>query len=323
MLDPEFLANDELFDYEVMVFNYCNWQREGLSKKAQANFKKYLSDGGGLVIIHFSNGAFHASLPDTPPSDWPEYRNICRRVWDHGQGKSGHDPYGRFTVDVTGDHPITHGLNSFETIDEKSNAEVFQIWDQSQRQTNFILRAGLVDNHRFDGIFPFLDLEYIRFVLSVPMKWRLGQTMYRAVIHRLGPEIRDVPSANDGLRLRRTPFLNRLECATKLRYRRWRRLLRKSMRRRSRSQVRPQAKNSRIAPRPSAVLSEFLKSDEFDATIFNRSGIGRVLAGEAQLSRRQIDLLQTLETFAVGLRMFVNRPVAQCPSDAEQGLTVP
>ena len=116
--DPEFLATKNPFDYDVVVLNYCNWHREGLSDKAKTNFQKYLAGGGGLTIIHFSNGAFHASLPETPPSDWPEYRNICRRVWDHAPGKSGHDPYGRFTVHVTKDHPITGGLNSFETIDE-------------------------------------------------------------------------------------------------------------------------------------------------------------------------------------------------------------
>ncbi|MEX0676894.1 MAG: ThuA domain-containing protein [Pirellulales bacterium] len=116
--DPEFLAAQNLFGYDVVVLNYCNWQRPGLTDAAKANFQKYLSGGGGLTIIHFSNGAFHASLPETPPSDWPEYRHICRRVWDHAPGRSAHDPYGRFTVRVMKDHPITSGLNSFETIDE-------------------------------------------------------------------------------------------------------------------------------------------------------------------------------------------------------------
>jgi putative heme-binding domain-containing protein len=116
--DPEFLASKNLFGYDVMVLNYCNWQRAGLSDEAKANFQKYLSDGGGLVIIHFANGAFHASLPEAPSSDWPEYRNICRRVWDHAPGRSGHDPYSRFRVTIAKDHPITSVLNSFETIDE-------------------------------------------------------------------------------------------------------------------------------------------------------------------------------------------------------------
>jgi putative heme-binding domain-containing protein len=116
--DPEFLATDNLHGYDVVVLNYCNWQRPGLSEEAKANFQKYLAEGGGLALIHFANGAFHASLPETPASDWPEYRNICRRVWDHTPGTSGHDVYGRFRVDVVKDHPITAGLNSFETIDE-------------------------------------------------------------------------------------------------------------------------------------------------------------------------------------------------------------
>ena len=116
--DPEFLAKPNLQSYDVVLLNYCNWQRGGLSDAAKANFQKYLTDGGGLAIVHFTNGAFHASLPETPASDWPEFRNICRRIWDHAPGKSSHDPYGRFQVEVIKDHPITEGLNSFETIDE-------------------------------------------------------------------------------------------------------------------------------------------------------------------------------------------------------------
>jgi putative heme-binding domain-containing protein len=116
--DPEFLATKNLFGHSVVVFNYCNWQRAGLSDAAKENFQKYLAAGGGLVLIHFANGAFHASLPETPPSDWPEYRAICRRVWDHAPGRSSHDPFGRFTVKLAADHPITYAMNSFETVDE-------------------------------------------------------------------------------------------------------------------------------------------------------------------------------------------------------------
>jgi putative heme-binding domain-containing protein len=116
--DPEFLATKNLHGYQVVLFNYCNWQRPGLSEEAKANLQSYLAAGGGLAIIHFANGAFHSSLPETPPSDWPEYRAICRRVWDHAAGRSSHDPYGRFTVNIVGEHPITAGMNSFEAIDE-------------------------------------------------------------------------------------------------------------------------------------------------------------------------------------------------------------
>jgi putative heme-binding domain-containing protein len=118
--DVEFLARPELRDFDVVVFNYCNWERAGLSEAAKKNFVRYLSEGGGLVLVHFANGAFHFSLPKAGDSDWPEWRTrICRRVWDHTPGKSGHDPYGPFRVEIAKlDHPLTRGLDAFETRDE-------------------------------------------------------------------------------------------------------------------------------------------------------------------------------------------------------------
>ncbi len=121
MEDVEFLASVKLHDYDVVILNYCNWERpEGLSSKAKANFQRFLKQGGGLTIIHFTNGAFHFSLPKAGAADWPEWRtNICRRVWDHGEGKSGHDPFGRFRVDIADPkHPIGRGMKPFETVDE-------------------------------------------------------------------------------------------------------------------------------------------------------------------------------------------------------------
>ncbi|HEY1784714.1 MAG TPA: ThuA domain-containing protein, partial [Pirellulales bacterium] len=124
--DAEFLATPELHRADVVVMNYCNWEKAGLSEAAKANFVKYLRSGGGLVIVHFANGAFHFSLPGAPPSDWPEWRTkICRRVWDHtsdpatGKMKSGHDGYGPFRVEIAApNHPVTKGLSGFETRDE-------------------------------------------------------------------------------------------------------------------------------------------------------------------------------------------------------------
>jgi type 1 glutamine amidotransferase len=116
--NPEDLASPRLNDYPLLVLNYCNWQRPGLSDAAKTNLTRYLSNGGGVAVIHFANGAFHSSLPGAETSDWPEYRRIVRRVWDH-QGGSGHDAFGRFRVDITGAaHPITRGLAAFETVDE-------------------------------------------------------------------------------------------------------------------------------------------------------------------------------------------------------------
>ncbi len=126
VVDVEILARPELHRADLVVFNYCNWEKPGLSDAAKNNFVRFLRSGGGLVIIHFSNGAFHFSLPGAADSDWPEWHTtICRRVWDHsldpatGKMRSAHDAYGGFRVEIA-DHeqPITKGLDGFDTTDE-------------------------------------------------------------------------------------------------------------------------------------------------------------------------------------------------------------
>jgi type 1 glutamine amidotransferase len=115
----EDLGTTKIDGYDLLVLNYCNWQRPGLSEAGQEHLLQYLKKGGGLAFIHFANGAFHASLPGTQPSEaWPEYARICRRVWDHNGG-SGHDAFGPFRVEITAaKHPITSGLMPFDTVDE-------------------------------------------------------------------------------------------------------------------------------------------------------------------------------------------------------------
>lgn len=115
----EDLATAKLSDYAVIVQNYVNWHDpKPLSEPAKAAFLKFVEGGGGLVVIHFANGAWHSSLPMAGASDWPDYRRLVRRVWDH-KGGSGHDRFGPFTVDFTAvKHPITDGLKAFEVTDE-------------------------------------------------------------------------------------------------------------------------------------------------------------------------------------------------------------
>src|SRR6266498_4005017 len=71
---PPSVGGYNIFDYDLVVLNYCNWERPGLSDAAKSNFIRYLTNGGGLAIIHFANGAWHPSLPNTKPADaWPEF----------------------------------------------------------------------------------------------------------------------------------------------------------------------------------------------------------------------------------------------------------
>jgi type 1 glutamine amidotransferase len=117
--DPEYVASPGLAAYDVLVQNYCNWERAGLSVAARTGLVKYVSEGKGLAIIHFANGAWGpGARPPTPEANWSEYTGkLCRRIWI--DGKSGHDAFGPFQVDITAvKHPITEGLKPFATVDE-------------------------------------------------------------------------------------------------------------------------------------------------------------------------------------------------------------
>lgn len=109
----------DLHDYDFLVMNYCNWEDpDPLNERQKQALLQYVENGGGLLFIHFANGAFHYSLPNAGASDWPAYRTLCRRVWDH-KADSGHEAYGAFTVKVMDStHEITEGLTSFSTTDE-------------------------------------------------------------------------------------------------------------------------------------------------------------------------------------------------------------
>lgn len=123
------LGQYDLNDYDFLILNYCNWNDSlGLNKDSKERFAKYVADGGGLMIVHFANGAFHYSLPGAASSDWPEFRNMCYRVWDH-TSNSAHDDYQEFKVNIAQpDHRITEGMAHFNIKDElyfnqKGNAD--------------------------------------------------------------------------------------------------------------------------------------------------------------------------------------------------------
>ena len=117
--NPDRLAALDTDSYDFLILNYCNWEDpEGISEAAKKGLLGFLEDGGGLMVLHFSNGAFHSSLPGAGESDWPEYRNIVHQVWDHN-AESTHDDYGNFKVNMSKTtHYITEGIKDFETKDE-------------------------------------------------------------------------------------------------------------------------------------------------------------------------------------------------------------
>lgn len=115
----EVLADWSLSPFHTIALNYCNWHDpNGLSERAKSGLLAYLRSGGGLLVLHFANGAFHYSLPEAGRSDWPEFRSIVPRVWNH-HGKSGHDAYGSFQVRIVDpEHDTTRGIAGFAVTDE-------------------------------------------------------------------------------------------------------------------------------------------------------------------------------------------------------------
>jgi type 1 glutamine amidotransferase/mono/diheme cytochrome c family protein len=122
-LSKRLLSADGQRQYDVIVQNYVNWQdATPLSEASRDAFTQFLKGGGGLALVHFANGAWHFSLPMAGESDWPEYRKIVRRVWNH-QGpeaeRSSHDAFGAFDVQPTAAvSEITAGLKPFRVNDE-------------------------------------------------------------------------------------------------------------------------------------------------------------------------------------------------------------
>ena len=105
--DPEFLASPALDQYDVVVLNYMNWESPDPSEAAAKSLQQFVQQGKGLVLLHFSCGAW---------SGWPEFANLAGRIWDK---VNSHDPRGPFQVDITTqDHPVTRGLAAFQTDDE-------------------------------------------------------------------------------------------------------------------------------------------------------------------------------------------------------------
>jgi type 1 glutamine amidotransferase len=71
------------------------------------NLVNFVKQGKGLVVFHFACGAFE---------DWPQFADLAGKVWDQ---KTSHDRRGPFTVHIVQrEHPITRGMEDFQTDDE-------------------------------------------------------------------------------------------------------------------------------------------------------------------------------------------------------------
>ena len=106
--NPEELGMRDLSAYDLIVQNYQNWESPTLGTAAREKLLRFVEGGGGLIVVHFANGAWR---------DWPEYRRLSRRMWI--DPISAHDAYGPFRVNIPHPHHLlTRGLQPFDTTDE-------------------------------------------------------------------------------------------------------------------------------------------------------------------------------------------------------------
>lgn len=106
--DPKAWGAADLKGVDAIVLHYMNWEDPGPGAAAQENLRAAVSNGTGLVLVHFASGAFQG---------WPEFVKMAGRVWN--PKLRGHDPRGPFRVVIADrDHPVTAGLADFDTEDE-------------------------------------------------------------------------------------------------------------------------------------------------------------------------------------------------------------
>jgi type 1 glutamine amidotransferase len=106
--DLKLLRSLDLGRYDSVVMHFKNYDPKVPGPGGWTNLEKFVRDGGGLVLVHFACGAFQ---------EWPGFVKLAGRVWN--PDLRAHDPHGTFRVDIINtDHPITSGMESFDTTDE-------------------------------------------------------------------------------------------------------------------------------------------------------------------------------------------------------------
>ncbi|HUU17546.1 MAG TPA: hypothetical protein VMW72_10380, partial [Sedimentisphaerales bacterium] len=66
--EPEFLGTDKVFDYDIIVVHFMNWEKPDPGHMARINLRQFVNDGKGLFVLHFGCGAFQG---------WAEFSNLA------------------------------------------------------------------------------------------------------------------------------------------------------------------------------------------------------------------------------------------------------
>jgi type 1 glutamine amidotransferase len=107
--DPLILESQmALKAYDVIVFMIYSRRVAELPDQARENLLNFVKGGKGFFVQHLASASF---------PKWEEFGKLCGRKWV--MGISGHSPRSVFKAKVVNkEHPITAGLDDFETDDE-------------------------------------------------------------------------------------------------------------------------------------------------------------------------------------------------------------
>jgi len=175
--DPHMLDSQALHRYDVIILHFMNWETPSPGWLARENIKNFVSRGRGLVVLHFACGAWQ---------DWSEYVELAGRVWD--PKLRPHDPRGKFKVEIVNpNHPITAGMQSFETDDELytclSGERPVELLAVARSKVDGLTHPiAFVHRYRYGRIFH-CTLGHDAKALSIP---QVGELLRRGVLWAAG-----------------------------------------------------------------------------------------------------------------------------------------
>ncbi|HNP35112.1 MAG TPA: asparagine synthase-related protein [Woeseiaceae bacterium] len=216
-------------------------------------------------------------------------------------------------------------IDSYTPLRQERNVDTHQLWDLNHRQTRMTMAAAPADSHILQRVSPFYDRNIIQFVTRIPLRFRIGQVLYKSLIYQMGPEIRDVPNSNTLHLLKPGVGANRIDYLANLGQRLWSKAgfpqilgahrvpyLRSS-----------ETKSDMLLLNPAfrTRLQNFIDSEFCDPAVFDKVALRALLQEHYTLQRDNGGLLGLVGTFAAALPMFVYSKTLACPENAQPGYT--
>jgi len=104
----EALRYENLKQYDVLLVAQIKCENGNPPDFVKESIQQFLKDGRGLVVLHFAVANVQ---------NWRDSIDLFGAMWVNG--KSTHDPYHTFRVDIQDEaHPIVEGVRPFTTNDE-------------------------------------------------------------------------------------------------------------------------------------------------------------------------------------------------------------